>query len=361
MSAIGVCPLSFGRSVSAKNIDSILRYLCWEGYNDPKVIIPFEKQHGVQLDIQLVVDSPAGFSSLVQGKEKTFDVVSLDSPWVRLMEEKGLCHLLDFDEFSDEYENLYSQIHDRFVPQTPDGKIAGVPTRWGWIGPTINTKYTDEQEFESYAPCFDSKYRGKIGVMDWGDWPILPIALYAGIDPYKDLDTHELAEIKKAVKALFKNLPIFISDLSLAQKALLDGSVKSLIGTGTYLSLSLRNAGFLQIKTVVPEPINGLKQGIIWVEKTMIMSKSNNLELSKKLLKHLMSTEAAFHLSLSDYACNLSTNRLVEELYTLEQRKILQLDEANDAWKKSVFHDLSPSIRALLTLWQEELFLSDIL
>lgn len=359
MSAVSAFPLIYGRPARAADVDSILRYMCWEGYNDSNVVIPFEKQHNVQLNIDLIVDSPTGFASLLAGGGEAFDVVSIDSPWVRLMGEKGLCHFLDSEEFKEVYENLYTQFHHPFIPLMQHGKITGVPTRWGWIGPTINTVYTHEKEFESYAPCFDRKYRGKIGVMDWGDWPIMPIALYAGIDPYKQLDTYELNEIRKAVRALFKNKPVFFSDLSLAQKALLDGSVKSIIGTGTYLSSSLRKAGFRQIKTVVPEPINGLKQGIIWLEATAIVAKTSSLELSKKLLKHLVSTEAALHLSLTDYACNLSTNRLVEDLYTADQRQILQLDEAKSAWEKSVFHDLSPSIRSLLALWQEELFLSD--
>ncbi|AAZ24525.1 ABC transporter substrate-binding protein [Colwellia psychrerythraea] len=361
ISALGISPLSFGLLISNKNIEHVLRYMCWEGYNNPRVITPFEKQHNVQLDIELIVDSPTGFSSLISEKYNSFDVVSIDSPWARLMEENDLCHLLDFDEFKEEYGNLYTQFYDRFMSPISNGKISGIPTRWGWIGPTINTAYTNEKEFESYAPFFDRKYHGKIGIMDWGDWPIMPIALYAGIDPYKKLDSHELDEIRKVVRALFKNNPVFIRDLSLAQKALLDGSIKSMIGTGTYLSLSLRKAGFLQIKTVVPEPINGLKQSIIWVEKTVVMAKNNNIELSKKLLKHLVSTKAALDISLTDYACNLSTNRLVEDLYSEKQREIFQLDEVKRVWNKSVFHELSPSIGTLLALWQEELFMSDLL
>lgn len=335
---------------------SALKYMCWEGYNDEKVITPFQNQYQTKLDIDLIVDSPAGFSSLLAGGE-SYDVVSIDLPWVKYMAEKGLCHFLDLTDFKHAYSNLYEQFHYPFEPLMQEGKITGIPTRWGWIGPTINTLYTDEKEFQSYAPCFDRKYRGKIGVMDWGDWPIMPVALYAGINPYKELDIYELNEIRKVVKALFNNNPVFFTDPSIAQKALLDGSVKTLIGTGTFLSSSLRKAGFRQIKTVIPKPQNGLKQGIIWLEASTITAKASNKELSINLLKHLTSIEASLHLSLSNYACNLSTNRLVENLYTEDQRSILQLNEVDNAWDNSIFHSLSPSIRKLLALWQEELFL----
>jgi len=356
MSVAGNFSSAFCRSKSAPQ----LRYMSWEGYNDRAVIAPFEKQHDVQLDIEVVDDSPSSFSSLMTNKNHNFDVVSLDAPWVRLMEESGLCHQLDADEFNREYQNLYPQFQTRFVRQATDGKILGVPTRWGVIGPTINSIYTDEKKFQSYAPCFERFYRGKIAVMDWGDWPVMPIALHAGINPYKTLDQHELDEIRGAVRALFKNRPVFISDPSLAQKALLDGSVRSVIGSGSFLALPLRKAGFLQIKTVLPEPANGVNQSIIWAEKTVVMQNSPNLALAKQLLKHLLSTQSALQLSLSNYACNLSTNALVEDLYSAEQRHMMQLDEAKAAWSNSYFHELSPSHHALLSLWQEELFLSNI-
>jgi len=341
--------------------DTTLKYMCWEGYNDPKVISSFASEHHAQLDIELIVDSPAGFSTLLSTMENAFDVVSIDSPWVSLMGQEKLCRPLDGNEFKDVFSHLYEQFSHPFTPLIQHGQISGIPTRWGLIGPTINTLYSDQQEFESYAPCFDAKYRGQIGIMDWGDWPIMPIALYAGVNPYQQLDDYQLKAIREAVRALFKNKPVFFSDLSLAQQSLLDGSIKSLIGTGTFLSSSLRKAGFRQIKTVVPSPINGLKQSIIWLEASAITTKTKNHELAKKLLKHLVSSQAAFHLSLTDYACNLSTNRHVESLYTPDQRSILQLDEAKAAWDKSFFHTLSPSITDLLALWQEELFLSGLL
>jgi len=356
MSVMGSFPTAFCASKSIPQ----LRYMCWEGYNDSAVITPFEKQHNVQLDIELVDDSPSSFSSLMTNKNNHVDVVSLDAPWVRLMEESGLCYPLDADAFKREYQSLYPQFQTRFVRQAADGKILGVPTRWGVIAPTINTTYTNEKTFQSYAPCFERFYRGKIALMDWGDWPVMPIALHAGINPYKTLDQHELDEIRKAVKALFKNQPVFISDPSLAQKALLDGSVRSVVGSGSFLALPLRKAGFLQIKTILPEPVNGMNQSIIWTEKTVVMQQSSNLALAELLLKHLLSTQSALQLSLSNYACNLSTNRFVEDLYSAEQRHMMQLDDAKMAWEKSFFHALSPSHRALLSLWQEELFLSNI-
>ena len=45
----------------------------------------------------------------------------------------------------------------------------------------------------------------KICVMDWGDWPILPMALHAGINPYEPLDEKQLNEVRLVLRAMFKN------------------------------------------------------------------------------------------------------------------------------------------------------------
>ena len=83
---------------------------------------------------------------------------------------------------------------------------------------------------------FDAKNKDKICVMDWGDWPILPMALHAGIDPYQELDEAALKEVRMVLRAMFKNTRTLVADLTQAQKGLLDGSLLGCIGAGSYLT-----------------------------------------------------------------------------------------------------------------------------
>jgi spermidine/putrescine transport system substrate-binding protein len=334
-----------------------LKYMCWEGYNDPRISEPFEKANNVTLSHDLIVDSPAGFAKLAGGAHREFDVVSSDSPWIARMGPAGLCEYLDYDEFADIYATFYSQFKAPFKPLEHDGKATGLPTRWGWVGPAMNTDHSDPDDWQDYGSIFDDKYKNKVGLMDWGDWPILPIVLHIGINPYEEMDKAALDEFRKALRAVFKNSRALIGDVSVAQKGLLDGSIATIVGGGSYVTSGLRKQGHKNIMTVVPTPhSNGLKRGIVWMEATAILKGSQNLDLSKKLLKHVASKEVSHILSITDFTSNPVPNEAVEKLlYTDEEKSILQLDYAQTAWENSQFHRIAPNIDDLLQIWQEEL------
>jgi spermidine/putrescine transport system substrate-binding protein len=218
----------------------------------------------------------------------------------------------------------------------------------------VNTEISDPDEWRSYDPVFDPRNRNRIAVMDWGDWPILPMALYAGVNPYEELDNAALEEVRKVLRALFRNTRALVSDLTVAQKGLIDGSLLGFVGNGSYMTSAMRKAGYKNVISIVPEPRNGLKQGIIWVEGTAILKDTDQPGLAKKMLKHLVSKEVGRTLSLLDTTCNLVTNRAVEAMYTPEERSILQMDYMWTAWDNSEIHRIAPNIDEMLAIWQEE-------
>jgi len=332
-----------------------MNYMCWEGYDQSSILGPFEDKYDVDISVDLITDSAGGFAKLSAGGYRNFDVVSSDSPWIQRMGPAGICNYLDDNEFADAYASFYPQFQAPFGPLQHDGKATGLPTRWGWVGPTVNTKFDDLETWSSYDPCFDPKYRDKICVMDWGDWPIMPMALHAGVNPYKELDQAELKEIRMVLRALFKNTRAVVGDLSTAQRGLLDGSFRALIGAGTYATSVLRKEGHDHILSIVPEPQNGLNQGIIWMEATGILSGTSSPELSKNLVRHMVSPEVAVDLAWTDATCNLVPSRDAENVFTAEQQKALQMDYMWEAWDKSHFHDVAPNIDEMLTIFQEEL------
>jgi spermidine/putrescine transport system substrate-binding protein len=333
-----------------------LKYMCWEGYNDPRIVEPFEKANDAKLSFDLIVDSAAGFSKLAAGAHREFDVISSDSPWISRLGPAGLCEYLDDAEFADIYSTFYPQFKAPFGPLQHEGKATGLPSRWGWVGPVINTDFSKPEDWRDYSGIFDSKNKDKIGLMDWGDWPILPIVLQIGINPYKELDEKELKEIRMALRAVFKNSRAIIGDLAVAQKGLLDGSLVTTVPGGSYVASGLRKQGHMNIVSVVPEPTaEGFKRGIIWMEATAIIKGTKNLDLAKKMVKRVASTEAGSVLSWTDFTCNPSPNAEVEKLYTKEQKDVLQTDYMFKAWDNSVFHNIAPNIDDMLAIWQEEL------
>src|SRR6185369_2918374 len=219
--AAGMATLGFGgRGAQAA---AQMSYMCWEGYNDPRIIDPFKAANDCDIAFDLIVDSPGGFAKLQAGASRDVDVVSTDMPWVTRMGPAGLALELNPDDYADVYATFYDQFKPPFAPLLNEGKTIGVATRWGWVGPCLNTDVSKEEDWKTYDPVFDAKNKGKICVMDWGDWPILPMALHAGINPYEELDQAALEEVRKVLRAMFANTKTLVADLTLAQKGLLDG------------------------------------------------------------------------------------------------------------------------------------------
>ena len=334
-----------------------LNYMCWEGYDSPELIKPFEEEHDVTVAFDLIIDSPGAFAKIAAGGHRDFDLASLDSPWIVRMGPAGVCEFLDPDDFKEEFDSFYPEFQHPFSPLTYDGKITGLPTRWGWVAAPINLDYSTVEEWRSYDPCFDPKNRDRIGLMDWGDWPIMPMVLHAGINPYRELDQAELNEVRKVFRALFKNTRALFADLTLARKALLDGSVKTLIGTGTYATNAIRRDGYKQVLSVVPEPRDGLNQGVLWIEGTAIIREPSEPELAKKLIKHMATPEGAYHLSwpAGGQPSNPTPVKAAEALYSDEQKDAMQMDYMWEAFAKCEIHDVAPNIDEMLVIWQEEL------
>lgn len=337
------------------NAATSITYMCWEGYNDPKVIDSFKAANDVDIAFDLIIDSPGGFAKLQAGASREVDIISTDLPWVTRLGPAGLALELDPAEYADAYSQLYDQFKPPFTPLIHDGKTIGVPVRWGWVGPCVNTDVTDPSVWNTYDPVFDPKYGDKICIMDFGDWPIYPLVLHAGINPFVELDTAALNEARKVLRAAFKNTRTLVGDLTLAQRGLLDGSLLGAIGTGSYLTSALRKQGHKNVATYVPEPRNGLKQGVIWVDATAVIAETDQPEIAKKLVKHLLAKDTQHALSLLDTTSNPVPNKAVEAEYTAEEKSILQVDYMWEAWERSHLHQIAPSIDQLLQIWQEEL------
>jgi len=332
-----------------------LNYMCWEGYNAPSILEPFQKQHDAAISIDLITDSAGGFAKLAAGASRDFDLVSSDSPWIQRMGPAGFCRFIDEADFAGQFAEFYPQFRATFAPLAFEGKATGLPTRWGWVGPTVNTKFDKLETWSSYAPVFDSAYKDKICLLDWGDWPIMPLALYAGINPYEELDEAALEEVRKVLRAAFKNTRAIVADLAVAQKGLIDGSFRALIGGGTYATSALRMKGHDYIQSIVPEPKNGLKQGIIWMEATGLIDNGKNSQIAADFLKYIVSPEVAKQLAITEATCNLVPNSKAEALFSEEEKKALQMDYMWTAWDNSQFHTVAPNIDDMLAIWQEEL------
>jgi spermidine/putrescine transport system substrate-binding protein len=332
-----------------------LNWIGWDGYQGDEVIGSFKKAHDLSVKFESLTDSGGTFTKLAAGAYRDYDLVVNDVPWIQRMGAAGICEFLDLKEFKQTFDSFYPQFQPPFNPLTWEGKTTGLPTRWGWVGVNINTKFSKPEDWKSYAPVFDPKNKDKIGILDFGDWATFQVILYAGINPFKEIGSAELAEIRKVFRALFKNTRLITADLVQAQRALLDGSALIFLAGGNYIASGLRKAGHMQVMSFVPEPINGLQQGVIWLEAAAVMKDAKEPELAKGLIKHLVSEEAGRALAWTEWSACPVPNRHVAETLSAEQRKVIQADEMWTYYDRSLTYQVAPNIDDILAIWQEEL------
>lgn len=332
-----------------------LSWIGWDGYQGPEVIGAFEATNDVKIKFESLTDSGGTFTKLAAGAYRDYDVVTNDVPWVQRMGAAGICEFLDPVEFAETFSSFYPQFQQPFEPLMWEGKITGLPTRWGWVAMNLNTKFSDPDDWQTYAPLFDPKNKDRIGILDFGDWATFQPILYAGINPFDELGEAELAEVRKVFKALFKNTRLITADLVQAQRALLDGSALMFVAGGNYLTSGLRKAGHKEVLSFVPEPVNGVKQGVIWLEATAVVKDPAEPELAKALVKHLVSTEAGRALAWTEWSACPVPNKDVEESFTAEQREVIQTADMWTYFDRSLTYQVAPNVDEILTIWQEEL------
>lgn len=349
--AAAAASLPAGRARAA----STMGYMCWEGYNAPAIVVPFEKENDVKMNIDVIIDDPSAFGKLIAGAHRDVDVATLDSPWVQRFGPAGLCEFLNYDDFADTYANFYDQFQHPFEPLMWEGGITGLPTRWGWIGPIFNTNNYSYEYWKDYTPIFDSENKDKIAWMDFGDYPIFILALHAGIYPFKELEQSEKDEIRMLMRKLFANTRLLIGDLTLLQKGLVDGSIANQVGCGNYCASGARYNGHREIVSTVPEPLSdGFKRGAIWLEATAIIREPNNPEAAANWIRWCARDDIGKLLSLGSIVSPPTPNKRVEALYTDDEKDIIQMDYLWTAWEQSVFQYMMPDVDELMAMQQEE-------
>lgn len=332
-----------------------LSWVGWDGYQGDEVVGAWKTANDATIKFESLTDSGGTFTKLAACAYRDYDVVVNDVPWVQRMGAAGICEFLDPADFKDTFDSFYPQFQQPFEPLLWEGKITGLPTRWGWVGININTKFSDPDDWTSYAPVFDPKNRDKIGILDFGDWATFQVILYAGINPFAELDTAALAEVRKVFRALFKNTRLITADMVQAQRALLDGSALIFLAGGNYIASGLRKAGHMDVTSFVPEPINGLKQGITWLEAAAVTKDSSDSALAKSLIRHLVATDAATRLCWTDWSACPVPNKNVASTLSDEQRKVIDTDNMWTYFDRSLTYQVAPNIDDILSIWQEEL------
>ncbi|KPJ57570.1 hypothetical protein AMJ49_00405 [Parcubacteria bacterium DG_74_2] len=173
-----------------KKLSTVLNVYNWEDYFGETTLEDFEKEFGVDVNLEIYEDEEMMLSA-VQSDPTKYDIIIASDDLVWSMTEMKLLAEID-------YENIpnFKNIGDKHKnPSYDPGNKRSVPYTLWTTAIAVNRKYIEETE-DSWSILWNPKYKGKISMLN-NSYEVIGAALkYLGY-PLCSTDPAQLEEAKQ--------------------------------------------------------------------------------------------------------------------------------------------------------------------
>ena len=184
------------------------------------------------------------------------------------------------------------------------------------------------------------------------------IALAAGVNPFKKLNSLNINEFTNTCKNWLQNASIISDNFILLNKELNAKNISLYLSGGTYTCSIARKEGFKNILAITPKnKINNVKQGIIFTEITSIL-KNKNIKQSEKFIQYILKPEKCYEIAMSKLTCNpvlQMGNKKIFSKFTINDLNIIQWNDISNIKKYSHEYQIVPDYKKLLSIFRKEL------
>ncbi|MCH9808824.1 MAG: extracellular solute-binding protein [Alphaproteobacteria bacterium] len=257
-----------------------LRVLAWVGYEEDDLVQAFSKDTGINLKVRTAASGDAVVAMLA-AQPKDFDVIILDPEYIQKLAPTGAISPVQSEAV--DWTGIPKIVQDcrtcRF-----DGKLYGVPLRFGANGLVYNSEKFSKDEVASLQVLWSEKAKGRVGLFDWylPNMGLMSLAAGNGTSPY-DIDEDQLARTTAEMQKLRPNVRSFFSSPRDLLSALASGEIWIVpIGGESFTGL-LRGDG-KPIDWTIPE-----EGGIRWTESALIPSSNTNPEMAMRYINWMLS------------------------------------------------------------------------
>ena len=180
-----------------------LRWLEYTHLQKPIFTEPFEEMTGIELVKGAIQNDDTTLALLAAGGTDSWDVFHMgDLKNHPILVRNGLAQPIDYGRIPNAEHIM--PVFESFIGTNmagPEGKVYGVPSRWGVDTIGYRTDMLDPPE--SVQALWDEKYKGKIAMPDYALYEIVYAAQYLGYprEQYYRLTSAQLQECKKALLA----------------------------------------------------------------------------------------------------------------------------------------------------------------
>ena len=193
----------FPGMVRSADVADQLRWLEYTHLQKPIFTEPFEAASGIELVKGAIQNDDTTLAMLAAGGTDSWDVFHMgDLKNHPILVNRQLAQPIDYDRIPNAEHIM--PVFRSFIGTNmagPEGKVYGVPSRWGVD--TIGYRTDKLDPPDSVQALWDEKYRGKIAMPDYALYEIVYAAQYLGYprEQYYRLTSKQLQECKKALLA----------------------------------------------------------------------------------------------------------------------------------------------------------------
>lgn len=193
-----------------------LNLMMWDGDCSEEVVKDFEKKYGVDVNITYIEDTNEMLSKMINSKQD-YDVIDLESAYVKAFEDAGLLEKLDKDSM----DNLKYVDQDTFMakgsgPIGDEDFTYTIPISGPLYTCIVYNKKTCPKKITSFADLADPAFKGQICSVN-ATISLYAEALRACGYPIGSTDDKELAKAQELLKKFKKNVKSFVGSSALSQ------------------------------------------------------------------------------------------------------------------------------------------------
>jgi len=332
--------------------------MCWEGYETPAIILPFEQRHQIEVQATTLLSDQLAAAALMSAKNLDIDVININNAYVRdSLNLQGLIKSLDKQRF----ENYVGNIHPTYLPLLPwsfnhNEELIGIGQRFGPFNLVVNTHSISASTArdQGFNLANDPTNSMQFGLLDYPDFNVFHICIGAGLNPFSDLDQAQITIFDQVANDWCQRAKMITNDHHALNTALISGDIDFYISGGTYTASPARLAGYDNIVAITPEQgaIDG-KGGIVFSEITSVIDRIDRSQQAESFLAYLLEPETAIQAAFTKGTCNPVAQMgdpRVFNAFSKSQLKAIQWDDLEADINKCSHYQIPPNNSQLLNL-----------
>jgi spermidine/putrescine transport system substrate-binding protein len=263
--------------------DQELYFYNWSEYIPNEILESFTAETGIKV-IYSTYESNESMYAKLKTQGSGYDLVVPSTYFVSKMRKEGMLTKIDKSKLAN-----FSGLDGNYLNKSfdPDNNYS-IPYIWGATGIGVNTDNIDASSIHNWSDLWDSKWKGKLLMMDDAR-EVFHIALSKlGYSP-NSTNPKEIEAAYHELKKLMPNVLLFNSDFPANPFIANEVSLGMLWNGSAYMA---RQEG-VPIEIVWPE-----KGTVFWMDSLAIPSGAKNIEAAHKMIDFLLRPENAAKIAL---------------------------------------------------------------